>query len=145
MRSSLKSAVLIIALALVTGVACSNKVATKPTKPVPAGTVLFQFTRKIQGPVDLTLDGVRIPVEALKKNKKARRLIVSGIPAGKHRFFIYSPRDAFGADQGEFELVGSQGVYLVTFAQSFNSVLYGKAEALPPAEGTPGIKAHLEP
>jgi len=145
MRSSLKSAVLITALALMGGVACSKKVATKPTKPVPAGIALFQFTRKVQGPVDLTLDGVRIPVEATKKNKKARRLVVTGIPAGKHRFFIYSPRDAFGADQGEFEITGTQGVYLVTFAQSFKAVLYGKSEALPAAEGIPGIKARLEP
>ncbi len=145
MRSSLKSAVLIAALALVTGVACSKKVATKPTKPVPASTALFQFTRKVQGPVDLTLDGVRIPVEPLKKGKKARSLVVTGIPAGKHRFFLYSPRDAFGADQGEFEIAGTQGVYLVTFAQSFNAVLYGKSEALPAAEGMAGIKARLEP
>jgi len=144
MRSSLKSAVLITALALVAGVACSNKVATKPSKPVPAGTVQFQFTRKAQGPVELTLDGVRIPVESLKKGKKARSLVVSGLTPGKHRFFLYSPRDAFGPDQGEFEVTATQGAYLVTFAQSFDAVLYGQPEALPPAEGVPGVKARLE-
>lgn len=145
MRSSLKSAAPIAALALLAGVACSKNVAIKPAKPVPVGTVLFQFTRKVLGPVDLTLDGARIPVEGLKKGKKARSLVVSGLQAGKHRFFIYSSRDAFGADQGEFEVGGTQGVFLVTFAQSFDSVLYGKAEALPPAEGIPGVKARLEP
>jgi len=145
MKRSLKSALLATTLLLVAGVACSKKVASKPTKPVPAGTVLFQFTRKVQGPVELTLDGVRIPVEPTRKDKKARSLVVSGISAGKHRFFLYSPRDAFGPDQGEFELTGNQGVYLVTFAQAFDAVLYGKAEALPPSEGLPGVKARLEP
>ncbi len=144
MRSSLKSAMLVGALALVGGVACSNKVATRPTKSVPAGTVLFQFTRKVQGPVELTLDGVRLPVEPVKKGKKARSLVLTGITPGKHRFFLYSPRDAFGPDQGEFEATAAQGVYLVTFAQAFDAVLYGKAEALPPAEGVPGVKARLE-
>jgi hypothetical protein len=144
MRSSLKSALLVSVLALVVGVACSNKVASRPTKPVPVGTVLFRFTRKVQGPVELTLDGVRIPVEPLKKGKKAQSLVLTGITTGKHRFFLYSPRDAFGPDQGEFEATGTQGLYLVTFAQSFNAVLYGQAEALPPAAGVPGVKARLE-
>jgi len=145
MKCSLKSAMLTTALVLGTGVACSNKVTTKLTKAVPSGTVLFQFTRKIQGPVELTLDGVRIPVEATRKNKKAHSLVVTGLAAGKHRFFLYSPRDAFGPDQGEFEMSGTQGVFLVTYTQGFNAVLYGKADALPPAEGVPGVKARLEP
>ncbi len=145
MRSSLKSALLISVLALAAGVACSNKVATRPTKPIPAGTVLFQFTRKVQGPVELTLDGVRIPVEPVKKGKKAHSLVLTGIAAGKHRFFLYSSRDAFGADQGEFETTAAKGVYLVTFAQTFNAVLYGQAEPLPAAEGIPGVRARLEP
>jgi len=141
---SLKSAIVAAALILVAGLAC-KKVTSKPTKSVPAGTVLFEFTRKVQGPVELTLDGVRIPVEAARKNKKARSLVVTGLPAGKHRFFLYSPRDAFGPDQGEFEVTGTQGVFLVTFAQAFDAVLYGKADALPTAEGIPGVKARLEP
>ena len=144
MKSSLKSATLAAALLLVAGLAC-KKATSKPTKSVPAGTVLFEFTRKVQGPVELTLDGVRIPVEAARKNKKARSLVVTGLPAGKHRFFLYSPRDAFGPDQGEFEATATQGVYLVTFAQAFDAVLYGKADALPAAEGMPGVKARLEP
>ncbi len=144
MRSSLKSTALAAALALGAGVACSNKVATRPTKAVPAGTALFEFTRKVQGPVELTLDGVRIPVEALKKGKKAQRLVLSGLAPGKHRFFLYSPRDAFGPDQGEFEATSASGTYLVTFAQAFNAVLYGQPEPLPPAEGLPGVRARLE-
>jgi len=144
MKSSLKSATLAAALLLVAGLAC-KKATSKPTKSVPAGTVLFQFTRKVQGPVELTLDGVRIPVEVARKNKKARSLVITGLPAGKHRFFLYSPRDAFGPDQGEFEMTGAQGVFLVTFAQAFDAVLYGKADALPTAEGMPGVKARLEP
>lgn len=145
MRSSLKSALLVAALALGAGVACSKKAVTRPTKSVPAGTVLFQFTRKVRGPVELTLDGVRIPVESLKKGKKAKSLLLTGLAPGKHRFFLSSPRDAFGPDQGEFESTATQGVYLVTFAQAFNAVLYGQAEALPPAEGLPGVKARLQP
>lgn len=145
MRSSLKSAWLVAPLVVMTGVGCTKKVAVKPAKPIPAGTVLFQFTRKVQGPVELTLDGVRIPVEGLKKGKKANSLVVTGLAAGKHRFFLYSPRDAFGADQGEFEMTASQGAYLPTFAQAFNSVLYGQADPLAAAEGIPGVKARLEP
>ena len=145
MRRSLKSALLIATLALMTGVACSNKVATRPTKAVPAGTVLFQFTRKVRGPVELTLDGVRIPVEPAKKGKKARSLVLTGVAAGKHRFFLYSSRDAFGSDQGEFEATAAKGTFLLTFAQTFDAVLYGQTEPLPPAEGIPGLKARLEP
>lgn len=141
---SLKSALVAATLLLVAGLAC-RKPTSKPTKSVPAGTVLFQFTHKVQGPVELTLDGVRIPVEIARKKKKARSLVVTGLSAGKHRFFLYSPRDAFGPDQGEFELTGTQGVFLVTFAQAFDAVLYGQADALPAAEGMPGVKARLEP
>jgi hypothetical protein len=120
-------------------------VATKPSKPIPAGTVRFEFTRKVQGPVELTLDGVRIPVEGLKKGKKANSLIVTGIANGKHKYFLSSPRDAFGPDQGEFEATIAQGAYIPTFTQAFDAVLYGLPDALPPAEGIPGVKARLEP
>lgn len=145
MKGSQMLAMIPAALVMVAGAACSKKVTANPSKPVPTGTALFQFTRKIQGPVELTLDGVRIPVEPTRKNKKARSLVVTGLAAGKHRFFLYSSRDAFGPDQGEFEMSATQGVRLITFAQGYNSVLYGKADAVPAAEGIPGVKARLEP
>ena len=144
MKGSLQSALLATTIVLVTGVAC-KKAVSQPTKAVPAGTVEFHFTRKAQGPLELTLDGVRVPVEPTKKNKKAKALLITGLAPGKHRFFIYSPRDAFGPDQGEFELVAGKGTYLVTFAQAFNAVLYGKPDAITPAEGIPGVRAYLVP
>jgi hypothetical protein len=115
------------------------------TQTAPSGSLVFAFSRKVRGPVDLTLDGVRIPVEALKKGKRATRLVVTGLAAGKHRFFLSSPRDAFGPDQGEFELPAGKGLTLPTYSQAFDAVLYGSSEALPPAAGLPGVKAHLEP
>lgn len=144
MKGSMKLALFAAALAVMTGVAC-KKATSQPTKAVPAGTAEFHFTRKAQGPLELTLDGIRVPVEPTKKNGKARTLFITGLTPGKHRFFIYSPRDAFGPDQGEFELVAGKGVYLVTFTQAFNAVLYGKADAVTPAEGIPGIRAYLVP
>lgn len=145
MRVSLQSALFATTLLLVSGVACTKKAASQPTKSVPAGVAQFHFTRKVQGPLELTLDGIRIPVEPTPKNKKARTLVITGLTPGKHRFFIYSPMEALGPDQGEFEIAPTKGVYLVTFAQAFNAVLYGKPDALTPAEGIPGVKAHLEP
>lgn len=144
MNRALSSALLTLSLALGLGLACRKNLAA-PIKNIPAGTAHFQFTRKIQGPVELTLDGVRVSVAPTPKNKKARALIVTGLAAGKHRFFLYSPRDAFGPDQGEFEITPTNGVHLVTFTQAFNAVLYGKPDALPAAEGIPGVKAVLVP
>lgn len=134
---------LILVLPILSVLGCA-KVRNKPAKPVPQGMVLFAFNRKVSGPVELTLDGVRVPVAAAPKKKPARSLVVTGLAPGKHRFFLSSPRDAFGPDQGEFEVVGGQGVRLFTFVQAFDAVLYGKSEALPAAEGIPGVTARLE-
>jgi hypothetical protein len=121
---------------------CSVKAPTLPTRNVPAGVVMFQFTRKVRGPVELTLDGVRIPVT--QKVKTGQHLVVRGLAPGRHRYFLSGPREAFGPDQGEFELGGDQGVFLRTFSIEFDSVLYGKQDASPAAEGLPGVQASLE-
>lgn len=134
---------LILVLMVLPGLGCA-KLRNKPVKAVPEGTVLFAFNRKVRGPVDLTLDGIRVPVAPVAKDKPARSLVVTGLAPGKHRFFLSSPRDAFGPDQGEFQVVAGQGTRIVTFVQAFNAVLYGKSEALPAAEGIPGVKARLE-
>lgn len=124
--------------------ACTNKAILKPSKPMPADTAVFQFTSKIEGPLELTLNGQRIAVEGTAKNKKARRLVVTGLTQGEHRFFLYSPKTAFGPDQGTFTLKEGQGHYQVLFARAFQSTLYGQAESLTQAESTSNIKAHLE-
>ncbi len=121
---------------------CAVKGPTLPTRHVPAGVVMFQFTRKVRGPVELTLDGVRVPVA--QKVKAGQLLVVRGLAPGRHRYFLSGPRDAFGPDQGEFELGGAQGVLVRTFSTEFDSVLYGRQEAPPPAEGLPGVQASLE-
>lgn len=133
----------ILVLMVLPGLGCA-KLRNKPVKAVPEGTVLFAFNRKVRGPVELTLDGVRVPVAPVTKNKAARSLVVTGIAPGKHRFFLSSPRDAFGPDQGDFEVTAGQGTRVFTFVQAFNAVLYGKSEELPAAEGIPGVKARLE-
>jgi hypothetical protein len=131
-------------ITLVLGLAlagCSRRTAAAPTRSVPAGTVVFQFTRKVKGPVELTLDGVRIPV--VQQARKARQLVVRGLAPGRHRFFLSGSKDAFGPDQGEFELTAERGVALVTFSTGFDAVLYGKSDPAPAAEGIPGVKADL--
>jgi len=126
------------------GLACGKPQPIVPARPVPAGTALFQFTRKIQGPVELTVDGIRVPVEQTGK-KKFRRLQVSGLSLGRHRFILLSPLEAFGPDQFELELGAAKGEFRVLFAQEFKSVLYGKPEPVPAATGIPGVQARLEP
>ena len=117
----------------------------EPKKPVPVGTVRFQFTRKVSGPVELVVDSVRVPVEQPRKVKKARALTITGLANGKHKYFLSSQRDAFSPDQGEFELEAAKGLFFISFTQHFDAVLYGKPEPLPKAEGIPGVKAILEP
>lgn len=137
-----RSLVAIACLAALSGAACSKPKAFKPERPLPAGTLLFHFTRKVEGPVDLTIDGVRIPVP---RHKKAiRNLIISGLSTGQHRYFLSSPRDAFGPDRGDIQLPKDQGTYTVLFAQHFDAVLYGEPEAMSPAPGLPGVTVHVE-
>ena len=126
------------------GLACAKPKAITPAKPIPAGTVQFQFTAKVEGPLDLTIDGVRIPVQKLGR-KKCKHLTISGLAAGRHHIVILSALDAFGPDQIDVDLTSAKGEFQVLFAQQFKSVLYGKPEATPKAEGMPGVVAHLEP
>ncbi len=107
--------------------------------------MLFQFTRKVEGPLDLTIDGTRIPVVKTGRKRKCGRLRVSGLVPGRHRFVLLSPLEAFGPDQIELELTATQGEFQVLFAQELKSVLYGSPEPVPPAGGIPGVQAHLEP
>ena len=62
---------------------------------------------------------------------------------GKHKFFITSQHEIFSPDMGELDMDADQGRYLVTLTQQLESVLYGKPDALPPAEGLPGVTAAL--
>ena len=118
-----------------------RKIPLEPRTPVPAGTVVFRFTRVVKGPVELSLDGTRIPVTQLPKG--ATSLEVKGLAPGKHRYFLTSQREAFSPDLGELDMAADKGIYLVTLAQSLDAVLYGKPDPLPTAEGLPGISARL--
>jgi len=114
-----------------------------PKKPLPPGTLQMQFTRKIAGPVDLTIDGVRVPVT--QKNKKAQVLLVRGLSEGKHTYFIASHLDIIGPDFGEFEIGPDKGVFQVHFAQKLKAALYETGEIIAPKpEGIPGVTAVLE-
>lgn len=118
-----------------------RKVPLTPSTPIPAGSVVFRFNRKVQGPVEFTLDGARLMVHQLPKG--AHSLLVQGIAPGKHRFFLTSQREAFSPDLGELDMSGTKGVYLITLVQPLDAVLYGKPDPLPPAEGVPGVTASL--
>jgi hypothetical protein len=128
---------------LAAGLACAKPKAIKPRKPVPAGTVEFQFTKKVEGPVEVTIDAIRVPVQ--KVGGKSKHLTISGLAPGKHHIVLLSPLDAFGPDQIDVDLEPGKGVFQVLFAQQFNSVLYGKPEPTPPAEGIPGVVVRLQP
>lgn len=134
-------------LALISLAGCNrpkaiHSVAKDAPVHVPGGTLTLAFTRKVRGPVELSLDGIRIPVKQTVKGGKT--LLVTGIPEGRHRYFVQSNRDAFGPDQGELDMGSTQGVYYVVFAQRFDAVLYGRTDPAPPAEGIPGVSAFLK-
>lgn len=135
-RRTTLAAVAVLALA-----AC-KKIPLKPAKPLPAGTVVLHFTRAVKGPLDLSIDGTRIPVAQGPKGGQV--LTVEGLQPGRHRFFISSPQDAFSPDQAEIQLPDDGGYYEVVFAQRFEAVLYGKPAESPAAEGLPGVKASLK-
>jgi len=118
-----------------------SKVPLTPRTPVPAGSVVFRFTRAVRGPVEFTLDGARIPVQ--QSPKGAISLHVKGLTPGKHRYFLTSQRETFSPDMGELDLPADKGLYQITLAQKLDSVLYGKPDPLPPAEGLPGVTAVL--
>jgi hypothetical protein len=127
---------------LAAGLACGKPKPITPRKPVPAGTAQFLFTAKVEGPIDLTIDGNRVPVK--NAVKKGKTLTISGLATGKHHIVLLSSKDAFGPDQIDVDLPEGKGYFKVLFAQQFNSVLYGKAEPTPLAEGMPGVVARLE-
>jgi len=143
MRGSLRL-VLPATCIICAGLACGKPQPIVPARPVPAGTVLFQFTRKVEGPLDLTVDGIRVTVQKVGK-KKCNHLEVSGLSLGRHRFVLLSPLEAFGPDQIEVELGAGQGAFKVLFAQELKSVLYGSPEPVPAAAGIPGVQARLQP
>lgn len=118
-----------------------RKVALTPSTPIPAGSVVFRFTRVVRGPVELTLDGARIPVQ--QSAKGANSLQVKGLATGKHRYFLTSQRETFSPDMGELDMPADKGIYQITLAQKLDAVLYGKPDPLPPAEGLPGVTAIL--
>jgi hypothetical protein len=118
-----------------------HKVPLTPRTAVPAGSVVFRFTRTLQGPVELSLDGARIPVQ--QSPKGGHTLQIKGLAPGKHRFFLTSQREIFSPDMGELDLPADKGLYLVALTQRLDAVLYGKADPLPAAEGLPGVTAIL--
>ena len=135
---------LLAALTCITiGIGCRKAETFKPQRPLSAGTLMIHFTNKVEGPVDLLIDDLRIPVS--RSRKKVRNLVITGLPAGRHRYFISGPLDAFGPGHGEVDLAQDQGTYLVNFSQHYNAVLYGKTEPAGPAQGMPGVSARLEP
>ena len=144
MKGSLRLVLPAICVTLA-GVACGKPQPIVPGKPVPPGTVLFQFTSKVRGPIELTIDGTRVQVEEAKNNKKCARLEVSGLAQGKHHFVLLSTLEAFGPDQFDLELGAAKGEFKVLFAQEFQAVLYGTPEPAPAAAGIPGVRARLQP
>jgi hypothetical protein len=137
--------VLPAACLVLAGLACGKPRPIVPRQPVPAGTVLFHFTKKVEGPVDLTVDGTRVPVAKTGRKKKCTSLRVTGLAPGRHRFILLSPLEAFGPDQVDVELTEAGGAFKVLFAQELKSVLYGSPEPVPAAGGIPGVQASLEP
>jgi hypothetical protein len=119
-----------------------TKVPLTPRHPIPAGSVVFRFTRGVRGPVEFSLDGTRIPVQQLSSGT-AMTLQVKGLSTGKHRFFLTSQRETFSPDSGELDLPADKGLYQITLTQALDSVLYGKPDPLPTAEGLPGVTATL--
>jgi hypothetical protein len=133
----------VLAIAALAAVAACKKVRPiLPKTPVPPGTFQIRFTKKIRGPMDLVIDGVRIPVE--QKTKKARTLTVSGLSEGKHQYHISCRREAVGPDVGEIEIVPSKGIFQVHFSQRLKTTIYTSDDTPPAAEGIPGVKAVLE-
>lgn len=131
----------LVALALFSFIGCKG-IPLKPAKPLPPGMVMLRFSKSVAGPLDLSIDGTRVPVAQTSKGGKVLR--IEGLQAGKHKIFISSPRDAFSPDQSDILLPDDGGFYDIVFAQKFNAVLYGKPPETPAAEGIPGVKASLQ-
>ncbi|HJU84206.1 MAG TPA: hypothetical protein VJ600_08340 [Holophagaceae bacterium] len=129
------------ALVALTATTACRRVPLTPAQPLPAGTLVLRFTRPVKGPLELAVDGARIPVTQGRKG--GLRLVVSGLAPGKHHYFLSSSLDAFGPDADEFWLPDDRGEYRVVLSQRFNAVLYGKAPATSAPEGLPGVTASL--
>ena len=118
-----------------------RRIPLTPKTPVPAGTAVLRFTRKVHGPLELSLDGTRIPVAQYPKGAKS--LVIKGLAPGKHRFFLSSAREIFSPDLADLDMPGDKGIYQIVLTQKFDAVLYGQPDPLPPAEGLPGVSAAL--
>ena len=140
MKSRFAIPAMVLLLGAGAALGCRKIPLTSPT-PLPSGTVVLRFTRKVHGPFELSLDGTRIPVAQYPKG--ARSLLIKGLAPGKHRFFLSSAREIFSPDLGELDMTGTKGLYQIVLTQTFDAVLYGKPDPLPPAEGLPGVSAAL--
>ncbi len=118
-----------------------RRIPLTPKTPVPAGTAVLRFTRKVHGPLELSLDGTRIPV--VQAPKGANSLVIRGLAPGKHRLFLASAHEIFSPDLADLEVPSDKGVYQIILAQKFDAVLYGQPDPLPTAEGIPGVSAAL--
>jgi hypothetical protein len=112
-----------------------------PRRPLPPGTFQARFTSRIRGPLELTIDGSRVPVE--QKRKRARTLTVSGLAPGAHRYFFFCPAEAIGPDAGEFEIGPGPGVFQVHFSQRLRAA-YAEPPQAPPRPQAGGVAAVLE-
>jgi len=122
---------------------CKGAKPILPKRPLPSGTFQVRFTSKIRGPLELTINGSRVPVE--QKKKKARTLTVSGLPVGTHRYFFFCPTEVIGPDLGEIEMGPDNGVFQVHFSQRLRMSHKDSIHvATPKATDTGGIVAVLE-
>jgi hypothetical protein len=124
---------------------CAGARPILPRRPPPPGAFQVRFTSRIRGPLELTIDGARVPVE--QRGRRARTLTVSGLSEGTHRYFFYCPAEVIGPDKGEFEVGPGAGVFQVHFSQKLR-VAYRDAPApggAAPADAAPGgVSAVLE-
>ncbi len=139
----LMSKYIFVSLLLIATLSCSSIFSTPQalSKSLPPGTLVLKFTRNIKGPIELSIDGVRINVE--QTNKGGNALTVSGLEIGAHQFLISSQNDAFGPNSSEFALPDDEGIIIPIFSQSFNSILYGNTSSAPAPENPKNIKAIL--
>ena len=128
---------------LVALLGCKGARPIVPPKSLPSGTVQMHFTRKITGPIDLTINGVRVPVE--QKKKKARHLTVSGLSEGMHIYYIASYQEVIGPDYGEFEVGPDGGVFQVHFVRKLKAALRNPSSQVSPTpDAVPGLIAVLD-
>jgi hypothetical protein len=144
MESKMKATnVFWLAAAMVAMLGCKEVKPVVPKRPLPPGTLQMHFTRKVLGPLDITIDGVRIPIE--QKKKKGRTLTISGLSEGKHTYFLVAYREIIGPDLAEFEIGPDKGIFQVHFAKRLKLAFANPTLAAAPiAEGIPGVAAVLE-